>query len=75
MTIALVIIAAIYLVIASLAVLNSAFEAERAGLGLKDLTVIVLVSVVWPMIACLLLAAWAGRALFPGMREFLPVTR
>lgn len=75
MTIALVTIAAIYLVIASLTALNSALEAGRPGLAGKDIAVIALVSTAWPIIACALLTALAGRRLFSRKREFLPVTR
>lgn len=59
MTFALVIIAAIYLMIASFAALNSVLEAERPVLAVNDLAVIVLVSMAWPFVGCALLS---GRA-------------
>lgn len=57
MTIVLVVVMAIHLLVAGLVALNSAFEAERPVLAAKDLAVIMLASVAWPLVGCLLLSA------------------
>ncbi|CAN7237599.1 hypothetical protein LJR090_001066 [Bosea sp. LjRoot90] len=75
MTIALIIIVAVYLAVASLTVLNSVFETERCVLATKDLAVIALVSLTWPVVGCALLSAQACRSLFPTKRWFLPAVR
>ncbi|CAN7435293.1 hypothetical protein [Bosea sp. LjRoot237] len=75
MTIALIVVMAVYLAIASLIALNSVFEAERCVLAAKDLVVIVLVSVAWPIAGCVLLLAQACLRLFLRRRWLLPVVR
>ncbi len=67
MLIALIIVA-VYLVIASLVVLNSVLETERDRLVAKDMLVIALVGAVWPAAGCALLC----QALIPKARAFLP---
>lgn len=63
MILALVTVMLIYLMVASLVALNSAFEAERSAVDAKDLAVIALVSAAWPLIGCALLAGRAYRKL------------
>lgn len=72
MTFAFVIIAAIYLVIASFAALNSVLEAERPVLAFSDLAVIVLVSAAWPFVGCALLSAQAYRQFFQRRASAFP---
>ncbi len=67
MTFAFVIIAAIYLVIASFTALNPVLEAERPLLAVNDLAVIVLVSVAARRIAARGLDAF--RQLIDGVRR------
>lgn len=75
MTIVFITVTTIHLVIATLATLNSTFEAERAGLRINDVAVIMLVSAAWPVITCGLLVTWAARKLFPPRREFRSAAR
>jgi hypothetical protein len=75
MVIALVILTAAHLVIAGLVALNSVLEAERDRLTAKDILVVALVSMFWPVLGCALLSAQACRKLRPGKRELLPTVR
>ncbi|MGE7470180.1 hypothetical protein ACQKLX_12120 [Bosea sp. NPDC003192] len=75
MLIALVIIAAAHLVIASFVALNSILEAERDRFAAKDILIIALVGAAWPAIGCVLLAAQIYRTLVPGKRAFLRMVR
>jgi len=75
MVIALVILSTTYLVIAGLIALNSVLEAERDRLTAKDILVVALVSMFWPVLGCALLSAQACRKLRPGKRELLPTVR
>lgn len=75
MVIALVIFTAAYLVVAGLIALNSVIEAERNRLTAKDILVVALVGMFWPVLGCALLSAQACRKLRPGKREPLPTVR
>ena len=75
MVIALVILTAVYLVIASLVALNSVLEAERCRLTAKDMLVVALVGSFWPVLGCALLSALACRTLRHGKRELLSTAR
>lgn len=72
---ALVLVIAIHLVVASLIALNSALDAERPALAAADLAVIALVSAAWPIVACVLMSALAWRKLFDSARLPLPAVR
>lgn len=75
MVIALVILTAVYLVIASLVALNSVFEAERDRLITRDVLIVALVSAIWPVAVCVLVPALACRKLYLGKREFRSIAR
>jgi len=75
MVTALVILTTAYLVIAGLIALNSVLEAERDRLTAKDILVVALVSMFWPVLGCALLSAQACRKFRPGKRELLPTVR
>lgn len=75
MVIALIILTAVYLVIASLIALNSVFEAERNRLATRDVLIVALVSAIWPVAVCVLVPVLACRKLCLGKREFLSITR
>lgn len=75
MVIALIILTAVYLVIASLVALNSVFEAERNRLATRDVLIIALVSAIWPVAVCVLVPVLACLKLCPGKREFLSIAR
>jgi len=75
MTIALIIVMAVYLAVASLIALNSTLEAERAVFADKDLAVIALVSVAWPIVGCGLLLVQTCRRLFSRRLWFLSAVR
>lgn len=75
MTIALIVVMAVHLAVTSLIALNSVFEAERCAFAAKDLAVIALVSVAWPIVGCVLLSAQICQRFFPRGRWFLPAVR
>lgn len=75
MVIALVILAAGYLGIASLVALNSVLEAERERLTARDILVVALVCASWPLVGCALLSARGCRTLAHGKRQPLPTAR
>ncbi len=75
MVIALVILTAVHLVIASLVALNSVFEAERNRLATRDVLIVALLSAIWPVAVCVLVPVFACRRLCLGKREFLSIAR
>lgn len=75
MVIALVILAAVYLTVASLVALNSVLDAERDQLTAKDILVVALVCAIWPVVGCALLMAQGYRRPGSGKRDILPTAR